>query len=228
MPKTTFLRLTLVALGVLFQGCAERERADAPTAAATPASESANGASPPASATTNAASLAEARDALERVYRRAVSVDERSPAPALVGDFNGDGSEDIAVAVKPSDGALEELNSEVANWIVQDPRRAVPSGRLPPGQPGSWPAKIEPADAPLALIHGHGPRGWRDPNATQSYLLKNVAGEGLRVVPLRQFPPALRLKKRAAASKADIISGKLNGVSGFLYWASGEYAWQEQ
>ena len=37
----------------------------------------------------------------------------------LVGDFNGDGAEDVAVPVSPAAGRLEALNDGLANWRVQ-------------------------------------------------------------------------------------------------------------
>lgn len=126
---------------------------------------------------------------------------------------------------------LAEINSEFANWIVADPKKVSafdPKKAVQPPPAESGPVKVGPGDTLLAIIHGHGPDGWRDREATQSYLLRNAAGEGLRVVPLKDFPPALRVKERGANSRADIISETLAGEPGFLYWATGKYAWHEQ
>jgi len=41
---------------------------------------------------------------------------------SLVGDFNGDGSEDVAVPVSPAAGRVEELNDGLANWRIQGAR----------------------------------------------------------------------------------------------------------
>ncbi|HEY0406227.1 MAG TPA: hypothetical protein VGC89_10895, partial [Pyrinomonadaceae bacterium] len=54
-----------------------------------------------------------------RVYKDAVTVDAGRQPLFVVGDFNGDDSQDIAVVVRPAKGKLEELNSEVANWILE-------------------------------------------------------------------------------------------------------------
>lgn len=175
------------------------------------------------------ATNAEARASLERVYNRAVAFDESRPDSFVTGDFNGDGSGDLAVAVKPVRDMLGEINSDFPNWIVADPRAAVP---LDPNQtkqtaPPVGPVKIEQRDALLAIVHGHGTLGWRSPQATQSYLLKGVAAqEGLRAVPVRDYPPALVVKGNLN-SKADIISGKLAGADGFLYWSRGKYVWHK-
>lgn len=174
---------------------------------------------------------AEVQGALERVYKRALVIDKDYPSPSVVGDFNGDGSEDIAIVVRPAGGMLGEINSEFANWIVEDPKRVVPPApqkimQSPPPESGS--VKVEQRDALLAIIHGYGQGGWRNAGATQSYLLKNVAGEAMRAVPLKSFPSALKVKKDGANSSADIISEKHAGVAGFIYWAGGKYVWHEE
>lgn len=174
------------------------------------------------------ATNAEARASLERVYRRAVAVDESRPDHFVTGDFNGDGSGDLAVAVKPSRDMLGEINSDFSNWIVADPRAAVPFDLNQKKQtpPPAGPVKIEQSDALLAIVHGHGAEGWRSPQATQSYLLKGVAAQGLRSVAVRNYPPALMVRKNLNA-RADIISGKLAGTDGFLYWSRGKYVWHK-
>ena len=166
---------------------------------------------------------------LERVYRGAVAAAE--PATFVTGDFNGDGSEDIAIAVTPVAGKIEEINSEFANWILADPQRAAvfdPKKRTQslPAQTG--PVRVRAGEALLAIVHGNGANGWRDRDATQSYLLKNAAATGMQVFPLKNFPPALKVKENGAKSRADIISGTLSRKAGFLYWATGKYAWQEE
>jgi hypothetical protein len=169
--------------------------------------------------------IAEAREALDRVYRGAVT----SGDAVVVGDFNGDGSEDLAIAVRPVDEKLTEINSEYANWIVADPKRVPvfdPKKRAQ-SLPATGPAQVVQGEALLAIVHGHGAKGWRDGEATQSYLLKSAAGSGMRVVPLRSYPPALSVRQQANL-RADLITETLAGKAGFLYWATGKYAWHEQ
>jgi hypothetical protein len=167
---------------------------------------------------------------LERIYKLAVVFDESRPDSFVVGDFNGDGSGDLAVAVKPSPGRLGEINDEMANWIVADPRREIPfdpNKAVQTTPPGEGPVKIEPHDALLAIVHGHGHEGWRSPEATQTYLLKGVAAQGLRAVPGNDYPPALVVRRNLNA-RADIISGRLAGADGFLYWSHGKYVWHRR
>src|SRR5438046_1446031 len=50
---------------------------------------------------------AEVEAALARVYQDTVTIDSARSEPSLVGDFNGDGSQDLAVIVRPGgEGAL--------------------------------------------------------------------------------------------------------------------------
>lgn len=175
------------------------------------------------------ATNAEARASLERVYKKVVVVDEGRPDPFVTGDFNGDGSGDLAVAVRPAPDLLGEINSELPNWVLADPRAPAPfePNRTEQATPPAGPVRVEQNDALLAIVHGHGPEGWRSPQATQSYLLKGVAAQGLRSVPVKGYPPALVVRRNLNA-QADIISGKLAGADGFLYWARGRYIWHKQ
>jgi hypothetical protein len=175
--------------------------------------------------------LSEAEGTLERVYQQALMPDKDHPDSFIVGDFNGDGSEDIAIIVAAAKGRLAEINSEFANWIIVDPKKVTlpdPKKAVQPAPAETGPVKIEQRDSLLAIIHGYGPDGWRNPQAKQTYLLKNAAGEEMRAVPLKDFPGALKVMRNGAKSRADIISEKLAGVAGFLYWTAGKYVWHEE
>ena len=224
--------LCLLAACVLTAACRESAGTGGNSSPQPPPSSVANAATPAnqrATPEAQAATNAEARASLERVYKKAVAVDEGRADSFVSGDFNGDGSGDLAVAVRPSTDALAEINSEFANWIVADPLAAVPldpnkAKQAPP--PAAGPAKIEQHDALLAIVHGHGPEGWRSPQATQSYLLKGAAAQAMRAVPVMKYPPALPVRRNLNA-RADIISGKLAGADGFLYWSRGKYIWHK-
>src|ERR1700682_6568320 len=70
--------------------------------------------------------------AVARVFERPATSDIESQQSFVVGDFNGDGSEDLAVIVKPNEGSLREINSEVANWTLEDPGQVAIPGTNPP------------------------------------------------------------------------------------------------
>jgi len=85
-----------------------------------------------------------------------MTIDNNQSVPFLVGDFNGDNSEDIAITVKPAKGKLSELNGEYVNWIVEDPRQVHHS----PEQK-KQPVTVGRDDLLLAVIHGYEREGWR-------------------------------------------------------------------
>src|SRR5215471_5159777 len=117
--------------------------------------------------------------AITRIFEKAITTDA-SPN-FVVGDFNGDGSEDLAVVVKPTEGALAEINSGVANWLLEDPHTAVPPDNPHRQTASIKPVFVEKGDILLAIIHGVGAQGWRHAEARQTFLLRNAAGSELRV-----------------------------------------------
>ena len=129
----------------------------------------------------------EAQEALKRVYEDAVSMDASRNGSFLVGDFNGDLSQDIAIVVKPAKNKLAAINDEVANWILGDALKDLEfDSRVKLQKSSSTPARIriqEQDNLLLAIIHGFGPAGWRDPEARQTYLLRNAVGTDLRAQP---------------------------------------------
>jgi hypothetical protein len=207
----------------------------------TPAQASASTISPVATETTSPSAPAEAselqpptpeevRQVVARVYQDAVTVDMSHPTNYLVGDFNGDGSQDIAVVVRPAADKLEEINSEVANWIVEDPRKVVlpdPHKSVQKLPPIPEPVKVAPNDLLLTIIHGYEKQGWRNPEAKQAYLLDNAVGSLMAAAPLKASQRANENKNNLSKS-GDIIKESLAGESGFLYWTGAKYAWHKR
>ena len=94
---------------------------------------------------------AEARAAVARAFGDAV---EPVGEPAAL-DLNGDGSPDLAVAVRLAAGR-EPAPGVLANWTI-----------------GECAGRGE-GDGLLAIVHGVGSRGWRDPEARQAYLVRGA------------------------------------------------------
>jgi hypothetical protein len=167
------------------------------------------------------------RDVIARVYKDAVIVDE-TRSTAVLGDFNGDNSEDIAIIVRPGNRMLPEINSEFANWILEDPLSigefiAARGGPHPVKEPS--PAVVHSGDALLAVIHGHQQAGWRNPQAIQTYLLKNAAGEALEMQRARTVSVETGDKKSLPPLHGDVIRETVTNKQGFLYWTGAKYAW---
>ena len=167
----------------------------------------------------------EVRDALARVFAKAIALDEHQVPGFFVGDFNGDGSEDLAVVTRPSENSLSEINNELANWTLEDPRAVPVPGtkaaeqRLPPK-----PVRAEKSDSLLAIIHGVGKQGWRNHEARQTYVLKNGTGSNMLVLTgpkLRSSVASLHLPPL----RSDAISETLDGKAGILFWTGAKYAW---
>jgi hypothetical protein len=142
-----------------------------------------------------------------------VTFDKTSSTPFVVGDFNGDDSEDIAIVVKPRKDKLSELNSEYVNWTLEDPQRIQQIER-----------GVKTKDTLLAVIHGRERDGWRNDRARQTYLLKNAVGTEFATESIHE----LRTNGEARALpqlRGDVIREKLNGSAGIIYWNGGKYAW---
>ncbi|HEX8844730.1 MAG TPA: hypothetical protein VF791_08815 [Pyrinomonadaceae bacterium] len=178
----------------------------------------------------SAPTLAEVQEAVTRVYLNAVVIDTSRGEPFIVGDFNGDGSEDIAVVVKPAKGALPKLNSEYANWIVEDPQKVVtldPNKSVQPSPGAQEPVRVQQGDLLLLILHGYRQAGWRDELARQTFLLRNAIGENIRAQSLDEASRAAGGKGAQLRLPGDVIRERLKGQDGFLYWASAKYAWHQ-
>jgi hypothetical protein len=174
--------------------------------------------------------LAEIEDAVKRVFDEAAVIDDKDNASFLISDFNGDVSPDLAVILKPVEGKLAEINREFPKWILRDPLAellprpvVVSNNSLGAGQQ----TRIERNDSLLAIIHGHGPKGWRDPEATQTYLLKSVVGKGMNAQTSREVIRA-RKGEEIPQLTGDVINQTLGGQAGFLYYTGWSYSWYDR
>jgi hypothetical protein len=174
--------------------------------------------------------LAEAQSSVARIYKNAVTVDTGySTTPFVVGDFNDDGSQDIAVVVRPAKGMLPTLNGEYANWILEDVSQVeLPVVRngvqvLPP-KPG--PVKIEGEDPLLVIIHGYKQEGWRNGMAQQTYLLKNGVGENMRTQQVKYALSGASGNNPHVGRNGDVIKETRAKTDGFIFWTGAKYAWR--
>jgi hypothetical protein len=156
--------------------------------------------------------------ALKRVFKDALVMDTtRSPA-FVAADFNGDQSQDVAVVVTPISEKLGELNGDSPTWLLRDP--------IVPIDPRSPRLRVADREVLLAVIHGFGARGWRDPEATQTYLLKHVAGSSMKAHILRDFRAANQ-GNSLPRFRGDLLGQILEGKPGYLYYADATYAWYD-
>ena len=160
--------------------------------------------------------LTEAEAAVKRIFQDAAIIHPDYKDSFLAGDFNGDLSQDLAVVLKPVPEKLKDLN-ESPRWLLRDPR-----ARYNPIAP----LQIQKNELLLAVIHGYGEKAWRDPEATQTFLLKNVVGSDLRVLDGKEFVKA-NSGKNMPRTNGDLISEKLKGSEGYLYYNAANYSWYD-
>jgi hypothetical protein len=174
--------------------------------------------------------LSDVQEAVKRVCPDEVTIDTSRSEPFIVGDFNGDGSEDLAVIVRPAKGALTKINSEYANWIIEDPRKVVlpdPNKavqRLPKPPP---PVFVQANDLLFLVLHGYQQQGWHHQYARQTFLLRNAIGENVRRQSISEMSKTEGNNNPLGQRPGDVISEKLAGHEGFLYWTNGRYVWWE-
>ena len=208
------MRLCAAFLVLALSACSsssKRQVVEAPPPAYQPSPESA-----PVRLTAAAApKTIEVQEAVRRIFKDAAVVDTNYNPNFLAGDFNGDGSQDLAVIVKPV--KLDLMNQELPPWLVREPRAKRDPRRL---------LKIEKDETLLAVIHGYGTNDWRDPDATQTFVLKNVVGNDLKVHSGKEFVTA-NSGRKLPRPQGDLIGETVQGSPGYLYYASATYSWYD-
>lgn len=220
----------IAATGCL--GCARPE----PPAAAPPSPEQA--ASAPAQPLQQAASveavklpppnLRQVKEAINVAYQNTVTLVAQQ---FCVGDFDGDGSQDLAVVVKPANGMLPKLNSEYARWKLDDPHHVIAPNLHKTTRPSAAPhepVQAAPGERLLAIVHGQGPYGWRHPGVNNAYLLVRASGHEIAAQPEREFFNAAKDQQALPSLRGDVIQERMAGAVGFLYYTGAAYAWFER
>ena len=157
----------------------------------------------------------EVQEAVRRVFKDAAAIDTNYNPSFLAGDFNGDGSQDLAVIIKPV--KLDQMNQELPPWLVRKPRTSKVDQKL---------IRIDKDETLLAVIHGFGANNWRDPDATQTFVLKDVAGSDLKVHSLKDFFTA-NSGRKLPRPQGDLIGETVAGTAGYLYYAQATYSWYD-
>jgi hypothetical protein len=208
---------TLILIVLVFTLCACSSSSKRTVAEAPPPAYQATPESTPVALTVPATAPkdSEVQATVKRIFKDAAVVDSNYNPNYLSGDFNGDGSEDLAVIVKPV--KLEEMNQELPPWLVRQPRaNRVERPRL----------RIEKDETLLAVIHGYGANHWRDPEATQTFVLKDVVGNNLKVYNPKDFVTA-NSGRKLPRPQGDLIGETVAGNSGYLYYAQATYSWYD-
>ena len=210
---TTLLTVSLAAQ-FIFSACgsAPKQKAEAPAPAYQSTPESAQPLTPSVAIAPN---LNEVQNKIKTVFKDAAVLHPSHNPNFFSGDFNGDASADLVVILKPVN--LEEMNRQFAPWLVRDPRLNQSTRTRPP---------IAKDDALLAVIHGFGTNDWRDPDATQTFILKNVVGNEIKVQSGKEFVEA-NSGRKLPRPQGDLIGETIDGTRGYLYFATSNYSWYD-
>jgi hypothetical protein len=180
-----------------------------------------------------AAKPEEVKQAVDRVFKGAVTIKTEQTPYFSVGDFNGDLSQDLAVVVKPTSGKLLEINDELAPWILVEPiqtakpdPKGLPYANLHAEKMKRRQVVIDERDNLVAIIHGFQTKGWRDSQATQTYVLKNAAGAKMETQTPKQIVWAGN-KDKLPHILGDVIAQSVNERYGFLYYNGAMYSWYD-
>ncbi|MGI8918841.1 MAG: hypothetical protein ACR2H6_09580 [Pyrinomonadaceae bacterium] len=209
-----FSRFAVLIFALSFAACSTTEKPKSEAAPVLVAQTEAV----PVAANAPAPETTEVKEAVRRVFKDTVEVDSSRSPVSIDGDFNGDGAHDLAVVIKPAPDKLADLNEEFPNWILKNPFSGDES-RIPR-------LRVAADDTLLAVIHGYGPNGWRDSQATQTFLLKNAVGSGMKAQQPNDLANANKGKK-IPYLRGEVIGQVVDGTSGYLYFAGATYSWYD-
>lgn len=215
LPRFRIALAVLISAVSFLTGCSKVEK---PLAEAPPPPLTAQADQPQQMSKLPPPQMNEVQEAVKRVFRETVLIDISRNPPFIVGDFNGDVSQDVAVVLKPASDRLAELNEEFPNWILRD--------LAGPNQPVSPRFRVAANDELLAIIHGYEANGWRDHQATQTYLLKNAAGSGMETHTAKDFAAAHQGKKLPQL-RGEVVAEERGGKPGYLYYDGATYSWYD-
>jgi hypothetical protein len=162
--------------------------------------------------------VSEVEEAVRRVFKDNALIAQDYKPSFVLGDFNGDRSPDVAVVLKVAQGKTSQMNQQSPPWILKDP--------FVTAAPGKAPLRVLDDEVLLAVIHGYGSEGWRDSQATQTYLLKNSIGAKIEARSKAEVIAANQGKKLPQL-RGDLIGELLNGKTGYLYYAVSTYSWYD-
>ncbi len=162
-----------------------------------------------------APNLPEVQNKIKTVFKDAAVLHPNHNPNFFSGDFNGDASQDLVVILKPV--KIEDMNQQFTPWLVRDPRSNTSTRVRPP---------IQKDETLLAVIHGFGTNDWRDPEATQTFVLKNVVGSDMKVKTGKEFVEA-NTGRKLPRPQGDLIGETIDGTRGYLYFATSNYSWYD-
>jgi len=166
----------------------------------------------------------EVKAAVERVFGQDVVLFGETRPVYTSDDLNGDGVDDLAIMVTVPAKSVANINSELANWSIQDVRKAdIPTvtGKLSTAK--RKPTRVHANELLLAVIHGFGERAWRSAEAKQAFLLVNAGTDRLVGMSFTQLN-ALGVKlPRMSANPHEALIARSGAAWLAVYWTGAQY-----
>lgn len=183
--------------------------------------------------------LENVQEIVTRIFKDCVTIDSSHTPSFFAGDFNGDQSQDLAVILRPVPTRLSYLNQEYPTWIAREPLQDVllrkskviarPAATRGYENPAAGQTiRFAAGDVLLAIVHGHGEKGWRDQEATQTHVLRGVVGDNIQTLSRARAVKTYKGVKPFPSIYGDLIQETLIGQVGFLHFAGGMYEWYDQ
>ena len=212
--------LGLILFSVIVFGC-RKSTPSAESQEAPPQSQAVQAIMPAPSVPSAPAKPAEIEEIAKRIFGGSAVA---GPAAQFVtGDFNGDGYEDIAFTLHASKEIVQENAKGLANWIAEDPAHIqlpVLGRSVQPLPPATPPVRLHAGESLTAVVHGIGPRGWRDPQARQTFVLVGDLPANPTALPISKFP-VLANDPRFTHLPRQVICGEGKAC---LFWTGAWYA----
>jgi hypothetical protein len=180
----------------------------------------------PVSKTLSASAL-DARIAVARVFGNTVFLSDVTNPKFISVDLNGDGAEDLAVAVTTNPDELGTANTDIANWSVTDVKNVElpdPNAKVYSFHQKHKRIPLQKAQALVAVIHGVGKMGWRAADASQAFLLANLPTSRLSNSGISELTRRGVSLPRTTIYPAHALVAESAGESLAVYWAGAQYA----
>jgi hypothetical protein len=216
----TYVSATAIIALTVFVFGASRWMTQAPPSPSGPAVEV------PVSKTLSASSV-DVRIAIARVFGNAIFLSDVTNPTFVSSDLNGDGAEDLAVAVTTNPDERVAANGELANWTVND----VQNVELPNAGKAIYRFHqkhhrviLRKNQTLLAVVHGVGELGWRSPEASQAFLLVNTPTEKLSHSDMLKLNREGVSLPRTTIYPTQALIAESSSQTLAVYWSGAQYA----
>ena len=173
------------------------------------------------------ATAVDVRNTIARVFGDFVVLPDVHRPAFVSNDWNGDGSQDLAVIVNINVKGAAKTNAGLLNWSVQN----VEHVELPTAGAAVYtfhqkqpPVTIKNGQRVMAIVHGTGEQGWRSPEAAQAYVLVNAPSKELSTISTIVLDEAGVALPRTTANPEQVVIGESAVGKQALYWTGGQYA----